>query len=377
MRPARDPRAARRFRSEIKLARRVRHRNVCAIHEYGEDGELAYIAMEYVEGRDLKRLLAERGPLPWEEAYDIALQVAEGLRAIHEAGVLHRDLKPSNVMRDGRGAVRVMDFGIAKTWGEEDATGLTGSGQVIGSPEYMSPEQAHGRGLDFASDIYSFGILAYELFTGNVPFRRESPIATMLARLEEEVPLEGATAARLPHGLVPVLRKALAREPAERHRNCAELVEELQAARRGLERQRTDPLSGAPGASPALARPDSTPVSPLAPRPDVARLLAEPLRRALQHADASVRAGAAAALASMGPDLVPTVDLAGQVDHDPSPTRAENSTLSALPSVPADAMPPRGVVIPRQRDWKRLAWLGAVAALLALLAAVLWLRSAG
>ena len=101
--PARDPDLARRFRSEIKLAWRVRHRNVCGIHEYGEDGELLYISMELVEGRDLKQLLREAGPLGWEEGCDVAIQIAEGLEAIHEAGVIHRDLKPANITRDIRG----------------------------------------------------------------------------------------------------------------------------------------------------------------------------------------------------------------------------------------------------------------------------------
>jgi serine/threonine protein kinase len=292
VRPARDQQTAQRFRSEIKLARRVRHRNVCAIHEYGEDGELAYISMEFLEGTDLKRTIEERGALPWEEAYDVVLQVAEGLRAIHEAGVIHRDLKPANVMRDPRGTVRVMDFGIAKLWGQENTAGLTGSGQVVGSPEHMSPEQARGRPLDFASDVYSLGVLAYEVFTGRVPFRRDSPVATMLAHLEEEPPLDGSVAAQLPHALVPVLRRALAKSPAERYPGCPELLAALRQARLGLAHQPTDAVftpAGAPARAPRAQ----------APRPDVARLLREPLRRALAHADPAVRAGASAALGTM------------------------------------------------------------------------------
>jgi serine/threonine protein kinase len=174
-----DPGMAQRFRSEVKLAWRVRHRNVCGIHEYGEDGDLLYISMELVEGRDLKAILREQGALPWEEAYDVALQAAEGLQAIHGSGVIHRDLKPANIIRDADGLVRLMDFGIAKAFGDE-AQSVTRTGQVIGSPEYMSPEQWRGQELDFRSDIYALGVAIFELFTGHPPFQGESPAAVMV-----------------------------------------------------------------------------------------------------------------------------------------------------------------------------------------------------
>jgi serine/threonine protein kinase len=144
---------ARRFRQEIKLARRVRHRNVCGIHEYGEFGELRYIAMEYIEGVNLRRLL-RRGGLTRADAFDIAIQAARGLQAIHDAGIIHRDLKTPNIMQDARGMVRLMDFGIAKQQDSEGTLGGTGVGVIVGTPEYMSPEQARGERVDVRSDVY-------------------------------------------------------------------------------------------------------------------------------------------------------------------------------------------------------------------------------
>ena len=164
--------AARRFRSEIKLARRIRHHNVCGIHEYGQEGQLRFIVMEYVEGSTLRQLLRQRGRFPTDEAFDVAIEVAEGLQAVHDAGIIHRDLKATNVMLDRAGTVRLMDFGIAKQLQQEDTTGITATAQMIGTPEYMSPEQVRSEKLDGRSDVYSLGILVFELFTGEPPFPR-------------------------------------------------------------------------------------------------------------------------------------------------------------------------------------------------------------
>ena len=223
---ARDPDVARRFVSETKLARKVRHPNVCAIHEFGEDRGLRFLAMEFVEGLDLRQVLKERGPLPAELAFDIALQVTRGLQAIHHAGVIHRDLKSPNIMRDRRGRVRVMDFGIAKQSGSDTTLG----GQVVGTPEYMSPEQARGRKVDFRADLYALGVVIYEIFTGRVPFKGDTPIATILKHLNEPPPLHGPEAAALPAPLLPILECALAKEPAERFESTDAMLAALQSA---------------------------------------------------------------------------------------------------------------------------------------------------
>jgi len=219
---------ARRFRSEIRLARRVTHPNVCRIHDYGEDGRLRWISMELVAGENLKESVARRGPLPAPEALGVTAQAAAGLEAIHAAGVVHRDLKTLNLMLDRSGRVRVMDFGIAKPAGEETADGA--SGYVLGSPEYMSPEQARGRPADPRSDLYALGVVLYELVTGDVPFRAETPVATLLLHVEKEPPLDDP---RLPPALRRVLARCLAKDPAARFASAGELRAALEAARGG------------------------------------------------------------------------------------------------------------------------------------------------
>jgi serine/threonine-protein kinase len=222
-----DPGMAQRFRSEIKLARKVRHENVCGIHEYGEADRQRYIAMEYVEGVNLRDRLQEPGGIGHPEAFELSIQAAHGLQAIHEAGIIHRDLKPSNIMRDAHGFVRLMDFGIAKRQGSD----ATIDGRVSGTPEYMSPEQARGKPLDPRSDIYTLAVVVYELFAGQVPFRADTPVGTALKHLHEPPPLSGPRAARLPEPLLPVLRKALAKQPAERHATARDLALALAQAR--------------------------------------------------------------------------------------------------------------------------------------------------
>ena len=161
-----------RFRAEIRLARRVRHRNVCSMYGDGEDRGLRYICMEFIDGQNLARECRSGGGLAGDDAWDVTLQVASGLRAIHHAGVVHRDLKTANLMRDRHNVVRVMDFGIAKRHQGTTAGGptVTATGALMGTPEYMSPEQLRGEDVDFRSDLYSFGIVVFELFTGRLPF---------------------------------------------------------------------------------------------------------------------------------------------------------------------------------------------------------------
>jgi serine/threonine-protein kinase len=255
----------RRFRNEIKLARRVRHVNVCAIHEYGDDGPLQFVAMELVDGADLQRLLRETGPLPRVEIFDVALQVVRGLAAIHDAGVIHRDLKTSNIVRDRSGAVRLLDFGIAKRRTPTGTLALTGVERVVGTPEYMSPEQIRGDELDPRSDIYSFGIVLFELCTGTLPFEGKTPLDTMLRQVNEPPPLYGDRAARIPPALLSVLQRVLAKDPGGRPASARELEEELLFARSAT---LPDAVSSPPATPTSLpvAFP-GTPPRPLTPPP--------------------------------------------------------------------------------------------------------------
>jgi serine/threonine protein kinase len=251
--------AEKRFRSEIKLARRVRHRNVCGIHEYGRDGAYQYIAMELVPGVDLRHVLHERGALPASEAFDVALQVAYGLAAIHGAGIVHRDLKASNLMRDEHGVVRLMDFGIAKAFGVE-STSATATGVSIGTPEYMSPEQVRGDvAIDARSDLYALGILIFNLFTGRLPFQADTPVAMLFKQLQEPPPLSGAPAERLPQPLLPILAKLLAKNRDERYGSAQEVIDALREAR--------DTVAPLPRTQPAPSPLDVRPLEPTLPEP--------------------------------------------------------------------------------------------------------------
>jgi serine/threonine-protein kinase len=215
-----------RFRSEIRLARRVRHRNVCSVYGDGEDRGLLYICMEIIEGENLARSAREGRGLPPAEAWSATLQVAEGLRAIHEVGVVHRDLKTANLMRDHAGVVRVMDFGIAKQHGVAGVT-VTATGSLMGTPEYMSPEQLRGDDVDYRSDIYSLGVVVYELFTGALPFRGDTPVATIVKQLHDAPDLGLPS---LPEALRPVLARALAKSPDDRYATADEMGRALEEA---------------------------------------------------------------------------------------------------------------------------------------------------
>jgi eukaryotic-like serine/threonine-protein kinase len=186
--------------------------------------------MEFIAGVDLRKVLRQRGALPPEEAFDVSIQIADGLQAIHDEGIVHRDLKTPNLMRDSRGVVRLMDFGIAKEWEGESSTNLTVAGQIVGTPEYMSPEQIRGEKIDSRSDIYTLGIVIFELFTGQVPFHGDTPMVTLFQHLEDPPPLEGPWAAKLPKALIPILRKALAKEAADRYASAREMAEALSQA---------------------------------------------------------------------------------------------------------------------------------------------------
>jgi serine/threonine protein kinase len=213
--------ADRRFRAEIRLARKIRHPNVCAIHEYGEMGEIQFIVMELVDGQDLKKYLREKGRLVADEVVNFTRQIGEGLQAIHDAGVVHRDLKLANVMKDGAGRLRLMDFGIAKSTTEGTATA---SGAIVGTPEYMSPEQVQGLRVDPRSDLYALGIMTYELLTGRVPFKADTPLATIMLQMHEAPQLVDPA---IPQEVVPVLLRALAKKPEERYESARTFVAAL------------------------------------------------------------------------------------------------------------------------------------------------------
>jgi len=230
-----DPDAVARFNREAANASRITHPNVCAIYDFGEtpDG-LIYLAMEFIEGEPLTDLLEREGALPVRRAAGIFLQVADALQAAHDLGIVHRDLKPDNIMLTRRQAgddvVKVVDFGIAKAVGGDDSgQKVTKTGLVVGTPEFMSPEQLSGDKLDGRSDLYSLALVFYRMLAGKLPFEATTVQETMIKRLTDEPATLAALRPDLtfPPGLQPVLDTALARSPVERYQAVAKFAADV------------------------------------------------------------------------------------------------------------------------------------------------------
>lgn len=234
---ASDPDAIARFNREAANAARISHPNVCAIYDFGEtkDG-LIYLAMEYIEGEALADLIDREGALPPQRAANILRQVGDALQAAHDLGIVHRDLKPDNIMisrgRDGSDAVKVVDFGIAKAMGGDEGQKVTKTGLVVGTPEYMSPEQLAGDKLDGRSDLYSLALVFYRMLTGVLPFQAETAQEVMVKRLTDEpLPLNQARpGANFPPQLQAVMDRALQRMPQDRYPTVAQFVREAAEA---------------------------------------------------------------------------------------------------------------------------------------------------
>lgn len=221
---AREPAVLMRFKRELVLARQVTHRNVIRIFDLGVSDGFRFITMEHVEGRDLSSILHERGKFTPHDAVGLVRQVCQGLQVAHAEGVIHRDLKPANVMVDAQGRAIIMDFGIARA---EDAGTLTRTGTVVGTPVYMSPEQAKGNTVDARSDLYSLGVMFYELLTGTVPFLSDNLMSMLLKRCQEDPVPPVKLDPSIPPALNKIVLKALAREPGDRYQSARELLDDL------------------------------------------------------------------------------------------------------------------------------------------------------
>ncbi len=222
-----------RFYQEAKAAGRLGHPNIVTIYDVGRTGDIAYIAMEYLHGRELRDVLNEKKILPVSQVLDIVIQVAQGLSYAHEHEIVHRDVKPSNVMIIRDGHVKITDFGIARM---ASAAVRTQTGMVLGSPKYMSPEQVLGKLTDQRSDIFSLGVMLYEMLTGQVPFIGENVNAIMYQTLNAiPAPPSNANPA-VPEMLNYIVAKALAKDLDARYQNASELVNDLRACREALPR---------------------------------------------------------------------------------------------------------------------------------------------
>ena len=243
---AADRLAADRFINEVRLSRRITHKNVCRVYEFTRAGDVAYLSMEYIEGESLRSILARVGAVNVRKGVQIARQICAALAEAHAQGIVHRDLKPENVMLDRSGNVKVMDFGIARLL---DAAATSTAG-VMGTPAYMAPEQAEGKTVDVRTDVYALGLVLYELFTGQAAFSGDTPVAIALKQVREVPPPPRSVDPSLPPEVDGIVMRCLEKDPARRYQT----VRELDAA-----------LASLPLLSPSATTSEMTPLAPFTP----------------------------------------------------------------------------------------------------------------
>jgi serine/threonine protein kinase len=208
-----------RFKNELLFARKITHKNVCRVHEFNRLGSVAYTSMEFVEGESLRSVLNRFGGMPTRKGIDLAQQICSGLKEAHAQGIVHRDLKPENVMIDARGNVKIMDFGIARSM--ESLTRMTGA--MVGTPAYMAPEQVGGKPVDYRTDIYSLGLILYEIFTGTQAFTAESAVAVAMKQLRESPAPPHEIEPGIPASIERAILKCVEKEPTKRFQTIAEI----------------------------------------------------------------------------------------------------------------------------------------------------------
>src|SRR3954470_11572100 len=338
-----------RFYQEAKAAGSLNHPNIVTIHDVGKAGDVVFMAMEYIEGVELRTLIGEGKPLRLAQALSIAAQVAEGLAFAHQRGVVHRDIKPANIMVVANGPVKITDFGIARMRGSGD---LTQTGMLLGSPKYMSPEQVIGKRADHRSDIFSLGVILYEMLCGSAPFNGENVTALMYQIVNFVPPAPSTLSSGVPEMLDFIVAKMLAKPLEERYQDAAEVARDL----RECERQ----VSGAASVSAATATQPVhaavTTTQQLAPQPKLVdaaaqnSVLAQTVSRTREadRATEETPAPSAHGLASSFDSAEATQRLASLTGAQTAPQTA----TQAIKSIPRNS-PTR---------WRRRDWLAVVGA---------------
>jgi serine/threonine protein kinase/Tfp pilus assembly protein PilF len=226
-----DKKILERFRNELKFARKITHKSVCRMHDISVADGTTYITMEYVEGEDLKSVIRRKGKLGIGQAMGVALQITDGLIEAHNLGIVHRDLKPQNIMIDPDGNAKIMDFGIARS---TQAEGVTQEGSIIGTPEYMSPEQVEGRTVDHRSDIYSLAVILYEMLTGQIPFSGETVLDIALKHKSQIPDNPQHLNKKIPDALTDLILLSMVKNPEERFQSAEELLQSLLGIEKSL-----------------------------------------------------------------------------------------------------------------------------------------------
>ncbi|MGB6470107.1 MAG: protein kinase [Candidatus Acidiferrales bacterium] len=226
--------ALKRFKQELILASKISHKNILRIHDMGEVNGMKFITMAFVEGQDLHQILQDNPKLPMERVLSFSQQLAEALAAAHSEGVIHRDLKPQNILVAKNDQIYVSDFGLAKSFDDSGANlGMTKTGAFLGTPRYMSPEQVEGKPADLRSDLYSYGLMLYEMVAGDVPFTGDSTLKVMYQRIQEKPKSPKIANPALPNWLVRIIMRCLEKDPADRYQNAYEILADLQGSKSG------------------------------------------------------------------------------------------------------------------------------------------------
>ena len=269
---AENPEFSGRFEQEARIIANLEHARILPVHDYGESNGIAYLVMRYLDAGTLKDRM-KTGPLPLNEIDRLFSQLADALDYAHSRGVIHRDLKPSNALMDARGDLFLSDFGIAKLL--ESSAQFTGTGAMVGTPAYMSPEQAQGQKVDQRTDIYALGIILYEMVTGRVPYEAETPLAVILKHLNEPLPLPTTLKPDLAPSIERVLLKALAKNPEDRFATIAEFVGAWRAALTEVDTLRVQPVV-APAVGPIAPAAETASMASIAPPAPVSAAAAKP-----------------------------------------------------------------------------------------------------
>jgi serine/threonine-protein kinase len=338
-----------RFYQEARAAGSLNHPNIVTIHDVGKAGDVVFMAMEYIEGVELRTLIGEGRPLRVAQALSIAAQVAEGLAYAHQRGVVHRDVKPANIMVLANGPVKITDFGIARMRGSRD---LTQTGMLLGSPKYMSPEQVIGKRADHRSDIFSLGVILYEMLCGAAPFNGENVTALMYQIVNFVPPAPSSVNEAVPELLDYIVAKMIAKPLEERYADAAELARDLRECERQL-------AAAGPAVNPASAT-HTQPLRPVAtaPTPPQPKLV-DPAAQTSLLAQSVSRTREADRAAEEAPPA-PARGLASSFDSAEATQRLASLTGAAPPQTATQAIKS----MPRHAPgrWRRRDWLVVVGA---------------